>query len=83
MIKRIFRYLKGTENFGIFVNGKAEMKAYTDSNYGGVESDMISTNGVLIDHGGPIVWISQKQSITSISSAKTEYRAAVIEIQEV
>ena len=82
MIERVFRYLKGTEHFGIFFNGKAELKAYTDSNYGGVESDMISTSGVLIDHGGPIVGIAQKQSITSISSPEAEYRAAVTGIQE-
>ena len=83
MIERVFRHLKGTQNFGIFFNGKAELKAYTDSIYGGVESDMISISGVLIDHGGPIVWIAQKQSITSISSAEAEYRAAVTGIQEV
>ena len=83
MIERVFRYLKGTQNFGIFFNEKAELKVHTDSNYGGAELDMISTSGILIDRGGPIVWIAQKQSITSISSAEADYRAAVTGIQEV
>ena len=83
MIERVFRYLRGTEHFDIFFNGDANLKAYTDSDYGGTEVDMISTSGILIELGGPIVWIAQKQSVTSTSSAEAEYRAATNGIQEV
>lgn len=83
MIERIFKYLRGTENYGIFFDRKLDLKVYTDSNHGGTEEDMISTSGVLIECGGPIVWFAQKQSLTSLSSAEAEYRAAVCGIQEI
>lgn len=83
MIERVFRYLRGTQGLGIFFDERRKLKAYADFNYDGVKSDMISTSGILIDHCGPIVWIAQKQSITSISSVEAEYRAAVRGIQEI
>lgn len=83
MIERLFRYLQGTKDFGIFFDGKCKLQAYTDSNYGGVDSDMCSTSNILINYGGPIVWFAQKQKVTAISSAKAEHRAAVLGIQEV
>ena len=84
MIERIFRYLRGTDNHGIFFDGNTELRVYTDSNYGGSGgADMCSTSGLLIDNGGPIMWLTQKQKVTAISSAEAEYRAAVLGIQEV
>ena len=83
MVERLFRYLQGTKDFGIFFDGKCKLQVYTDSNYGGVDLDMCSTNGVLVNYGGPIIWFAQKQKVTAISSAEAEYRAAVLGIQEV
>lgn len=83
MVERVFRYLRGTEHFGIFFDGEARLKSYTDSDYGRTETDMISTSGILIELGGPIVWTAQKQSVTSTSSAEAEYRAIASGIQEV
>lgn len=83
MMERVFRYLRGTEEYGIFFDGKGKLQAYTDSNYGGVDSDMCSTSGILVENGGPIVWFAQKQKVTATSSAEAEYRAAVLGIQEV
>ena len=83
MVERIFRYLQGTKGFGIFFNGNCNLQVYTDANYGGVDSDMCSTSGILVENGGPIIWFAQKQKVTAISSAEAEYRAAVLGIQEV
>ena len=83
IIQRIFRYLRGTIEYGIFYpDERSTLTIYSDANYGGDITDLNSTNGVLVEFGGPIVWISQKQKATSISSAESEYRAAVVGIQE-
>lgn len=83
MVEHVFRYLRGTENFGIFFDGKCKLQVYTGSNYGGDEADRCSTSGVLVENGGPIIWMAQKQKIAAISSAEAEYRAAVLGIQEI
>lgn len=82
MVERVFRYLRGTENFGILFGGNCKLQAYTDSNYGGDDADKCSTSGVLTENGGPIVWFAQKQKIAAISSAEAEYRA-VLGIQKI
>lgn len=38
---------------------------------------------MLIECDGPIIWLAQKQTITSLSSAEAEYRATVCGIQEI
>ena len=83
MVERVFRYLQGTKRFGIFFNSNCNHQVYTDSNYAGVDSDLCSTSGIIVENGGPIVWFAQKQKFTVISSAEAEYRAAVLGIQEV
>lgn len=83
IIERIFRYLKGTFEYGIFFTGNNKLKVFTDSNYGGDGTDLNSTSGILIENGGPLVWIVQKQKQVAISSAEAEYRAAVTGISEV
>ncbi|XP_055859045.1 uncharacterized protein LOC129921301 [Episyrphus balteatus] len=83
MIERVLRYLKGTTNFGIHFGNEAKLRAYADSNYSGTEPDMISTSGILVYYSGPIVWMAQKQSVVSISSAEAEYRSAASCKQEV
>ncbi|GKA19458.1 hypothetical protein Tco_0699373 [Tanacetum coccineum] len=46
-IKRIFRYLKGTQNLGLwYPKGSGfDLKAYSDSNYAGCNLDRKSTSG--------------------------------------
>lgn len=83
IVQRVFRYLRGTEDFGIFFSKKGRLQVYTDANYGGDGTDLNSTSGILVNYGGPIVWMAQKQKVTAISSAEAEYRAAVLGVQEV
>lgn len=81
-IERIFRYLQGTKDYGIFFKKDAKLTIFTDANYGGDGTDLNSTSGILVVYRGPIVWAAQKQKATAISSAGAEYRAAVLGIQE-
>lgn len=62
MIERVFRYLRGTENLGIFFDGKYKLRVYTDSNYGGDDENRCSTYGVLMENGGPIVLCTEAES---------------------
>nr|KYP57482.1 Retrovirus-related Pol polyprotein from transposon TNT 1-94 [Cajanus cajan] len=77
--KRILRYLKGTENYGILYKrgGIEELQAYTDSDYAGDLEDRKSTSGyVFIMSGGSVAWSSRKQPIVTISTTEAEFIAA-------
>lgn len=83
MVKRIFKYLRGTTKAGIFFNGDTKLEAYSDSDFGGDKETRMSTTGVLLMRGGPLVWYSQKQRLVATSTAEAEYRAAVAAIDDI
>ncbi|XP_047103480.1 uncharacterized mitochondrial protein AtMg00810-like [Schistocerca piceifrons] len=59
-VKRIFRYLKGTLNFGIVYNKKEELKIYADADFAGDNRTRRSTTGILAKYsGGAVSWTSQ------------------------
>ncbi|GJW57799.1 hypothetical protein Tco_0104530 [Tanacetum coccineum] len=76
VVKRIFRYLKGTPNLGLwFPKGSVfDLKAYTDSDYVGCNLDRKSTSeGYQILGRKLVCWSVKKQSSVAMSSAKAEY----------
>ena len=79
-VKRVLRYLKGTENYGLFYKKgdlKGELIRYSDSDFAGDSNDRKSTSGHIFFFGGMAVsWSSQKQSIVALSSCEAEYIAA-------
>ena len=84
--KRIIRYLKGTLNLSIQYrkSGSTEVIGYTDADWANDMEDRHSTTGnVFIMAGGPISWLSQKQSIVALSTAEAEYIALSSAAQEV
>lgn len=77
-VKRIFRYLIGTRDFGLtFGNsGSSDIFGYTDADYAGCVDTRRSRSGfVFVFNGGPICWSSQKQDIVATSTAEAEYIA--------
>nr|GEV55366.1 hypothetical protein [Tanacetum cinerariifolium] len=79
VVKRIFKYLKGTSNIGIWYpkGSDFDLKAYSDSDYAGCNLDRNSTSGGCQILGGKLVcWSAKKQSSVTMSSAKAEYVAA-------
>eukprot|EP00253_Pinus_taeda_P033835 PITA_33835 len=59
------------------------LEGFTDSNWGGNEKDGISTTGGRFSLGSFMVsWMSRKQEIVALSSAKAEYIAACEVIRE-
>jgi hypothetical protein len=78
-VKRIFRYLKGTEEFGLwYPKGKdISLVPYTDANWAGCIDDRRSTSGATFYLGEFLVsWLSKKQSSISLSTTEVEYIAA-------
>lgn len=78
-VKRIIRYLSGTRDFGIVYGNSGSidaLKGYTDADYAGCLETRRSRSGfVFLLYGGPISWSSQRQSVTSLSTAEAEYIA--------
>ncbi|KAK6145353.1 hypothetical protein DH2020_022173 [Rehmannia glutinosa] len=79
VVKRIFRYLKGTIQYGLFYpkNENFSLKGYSDSDYAGNIDDRKSTSGSCQFLGDCLVsWFSKKQNCVSLSTAKAEYISA-------
>lgn len=78
-VKRIFRYLQGTLDYGIrFVyDGDDSIVGYTDSDWAQDIDDRKSTSGFVFRfRGGTISAQSKKQKTVAMSSAEAEYMAA-------
>ena len=76
VVKRIMRYLKGTDDFGLYYKRTNffELNAYIDADWGGNIDDEQSASGGALFLGRRIVtWTSKKQSCTSQSTAEAEY----------
>nr|GEV05279.1 copia protein [Tanacetum cinerariifolium] len=76
--KRIFRYLKGTINMGLWYAKDSGFKltAFSDVNHAGCLDTRKSTSGVIQFLGNKLVsWMSKKQDCTTMSSAEEEYMA--------
>lgn len=79
MIKRIMRYLKGTEKCGILFkcNEDNTLQCFTDSDYAGDPLSRRSTSGMIfMSYGGAVSWRSQRQSCIALSTTEAEFIAA-------
>ncbi|GJS16241.1 retrovirus-related pol polyprotein from transposon TNT 1-94 [Tanacetum coccineum] len=77
-VKRIFRYLKGTINMGLWYSKDTGMSltAYADADHAGCQDTRRSTSGSAQFLGDKLVsWSSKKQKSTAISSTEAEYIA--------
>ncbi|KAF1322207.1 Integrase catalytic core protein, partial [Globisporangium splendens] len=84
-VKRIFRYLQGTNTHGIRFDpsGGLDFKCFSDADWAGGVADRKSTSGYVFKlAGGPISWGSKKQSSVSLSTSEAEYIALSLAIQE-
>ncbi|KAK6151664.1 hypothetical protein DH2020_014299 [Rehmannia glutinosa] len=78
-VKRIFRYLKGTIQYGLFYpkNENFSLKGYSDSDDAGNIHDRKSTSRSCQFLGDCLVsWFSKKQNCVSLSTAEAEYISA-------
>ena len=71
---KIFRYIKGTINYGLKFTKDITLNAYCDADYAGDEETKKSTTGYLLTMGNsPTTWYSKLQHCVSISTAESEY----------
>ncbi|PKU66659.1 putative mitochondrial protein [Dendrobium catenatum] len=76
-LKRILRYIQGTTQFGLPINGKSLLlSSYVDSDWAGDHKDRKSTTGYCNFLGTSLVsWSVKKQTTIARSSTEAEYRA--------
>nr|GEY44740.1 hypothetical protein [Tanacetum cinerariifolium] len=77
-VKRIFRYLRGTVNMGLWYpkGSSFELKAFLDADHAGCIDSRKSNSGGIQFLGDKLVsWMSKKQNYTAMSSAEAEYVA--------
>jgi hypothetical protein len=79
-VKRVFRYIKGTLNYGITYSLKTtddgQIYGYSDSDWGGDKATRRSTGGyVFFIAGGAVSWSSKRQQTVALSSCESEYMA--------
>nr|GFB43295.1 retrovirus-related Pol polyprotein from transposon TNT 1-94 [Tanacetum cinerariifolium] len=75
-VKRIFRYLQGTVNTGLWYTKDSgfELTGFSDVDYAGCKDSFKSTFGGAQFLGEKLVsWSSKKQNYTSLSTAEAEY----------
>nr|GEV22879.1 retrovirus-related Pol polyprotein from transposon TNT 1-94 [Tanacetum cinerariifolium] len=80
-VKRIFRYLRGTVNMGLWYpkDSSFELIAFSDADHAGCIDSRKSTSGGIQFLGDKLVsWMSKKQNCTVMSSAEAEYSAIAI-----
>ncbi|GJY34741.1 ribonuclease H-like domain-containing protein [Tanacetum coccineum] len=76
VVKRIFQYLKGTINIGLWYSKDTgmSMTAYVYADHAGCQDTRRSTSGSVQFLGDKLVsWSSKKQKCTAISSKKAKY----------
>nr|GEX41623.1 uncharacterized mitochondrial protein AtMg00810-like [Tanacetum cinerariifolium] len=76
VVKRIFRYLKGTINLGLWYpkDYGFDLTTYSDADHAGCHLDRKTTSGSVQFLGDKLVcWSSKKQNCVSISIAESEY----------
>ena len=74
-VKRIFWYLAGTQQRGLWYGVKGKGKGYTDADWG-TGDDQRSIGGyTFILNGAAISWHSKKQGTVALSSTEAEYMA--------
>ena len=85
-LKRVYRYLRGTSEYGITYNGKLsdpDPQVYCDADWANDPNDRKSISGyVAMMCGGAVSWSSKKQSVMALSSTEAEYIAAARAAQE-
>ncbi|GJX74690.1 putative ribonuclease H-like domain-containing protein [Tanacetum coccineum] len=79
-VKRIFKYLKGKPNLGLWYPRESsfDLEDFSDSDYAGANLDKKTTTGGCQFLGSKLIsWQCKKQTIVATSTTEAEYVAAV------
>eukprot|EP00253_Pinus_taeda_P016444 PITA_16444 len=82
-VKRVFRYLRGTHDYGLCYQGRPgldrvlDIRVFVDAEWAGDLDQRRSTSGYVFNlFGGAVSWMSKKQSVVALSTTEAEYMAA-------
>ena len=85
-VKRIFRYLSGTQTMGLSYYGSTPdltLQGYCDADYAGDHDDRKSRTGYLfLLANGAIAWCSKRQGCTANSTTEVEFVAMAESVKE-
>ena len=83
VVKRVFRYLRGTSDYGLCYQGRPgldrvlDIHGFVDADWAGDLDQRRSTSGYVFNlFGGAVSWMSKKQSVVALSTTEAEYMAA-------
>jgi len=79
VVKRIFKYLKGTTNLGLLYKKSLDYKlvGFCDADYAGDRIERKSTSGNCQFHGDNLIsWASKRQATIAMSTTEAEYISA-------
>eukprot|EP00253_Pinus_taeda_P034798 PITA_34798 len=90
VVKRVFRYLRGTSNYGLCYQGRPRLdkvlniRGFVDVDWARDLDQRRSTSGYVFSlFGGAVNWMSKKQSVVALSTTEAEYMAATHASKEV
>ena len=82
-VKRVFRYLRGTSDYGLCYQGRPgldrvlDIHGFVDADWTGDLDQRRSTSGYVFNlFGGAVSWMSKKQSVVALSTTKAKYMEA-------
>ncbi len=84
-LKRVLRYINGTNDYGILYNGTEPLvtKGFSDADWAGCRNSRKSTSGfVFLVSGGAVSWRSKKQTCVATSTCEAEYIAMCMATKE-
>jgi len=82
-VKRVFRYLHGTSDYGLCYQGRLrldrvlDIRGFNDADWAGDLDQRRSTSGYVFNlFGGVVSWMCKKQSVVALSTTEAEYMAS-------
>ena len=85
-VKRIFRYIKYSEDYSLIINNKNDMilSAYCDASFAPIKHERKSISGFVCYLGNtPVIWKTKKQSLIAKSTMECELYALEFCLSEV
>uniref|UniRef100_A0AAV1TYI0 Uncharacterized protein n=1 Tax=Peronospora matthiolae TaxID=2874970 RepID=A0AAV1TYI0_9STRA len=81
-LKRVFRYVQGTQTHGIEFQATSNDKLQVYSDPGDVKTQRSTSGDAFLVNNGCISWISKKQRTVALSSTEADYMALTEATQE-
>eukprot|EP00253_Pinus_taeda_P024916 PITA_24916 len=83
VVKRVFRYLRGTGDYGLCYQGRPvldrvlDIHGFVDAGWARDLDQRRSTSGYVFNlFGGAVSWMSKKQSVVALSNIEAKYMVA-------